>query len=228
MAAGQRLLNADLADAVLVGGVDTLCKLTLNGFDSLESLSSGICQPCGTNRDGINIGEAAGLFLLSKAPAAVMLLSSGESMDAWHISAPHPEGKGAAEAMQKALDTAQLEAGDIDYLNLHGTSTPQNDAMEIKAVQTVFSDAAVALSSTKHKTGHCLGAAGAIEAFICQQVLLDQSWLPLHHAGELDDVLAGQNYVLTPHLNTPIRYAMSNSFAFGGSNISLIFGTALS
>ena len=148
-------------------------------------------------------------------------------MDAWHISAPHPEGKGAAEAMQKALDMAQLEAGDIGYLNLHGTSTPQNDAMEIKAVQTVFSDAAVALSSTKHKTGHCLGAAGAIEAFICQQVLLDQSWLPLHHAGELDDALAGQNYVFTPHLNTPIRYAMSNSFAFGGSNISLIFGTAL-
>ena len=227
MAAGQRLLNANLADAVLVGGVDTLCKLTLNGFDSLESLSSGICQPCGVNRDGINIGEAAGLFLLSKVPAPVMLLSSGESMDAWHISAPHPEGKGAAEAMQKALDAAQLQASDIDYLNLHGTSTPQNDAMEMKAVQTVFSDAAVALSSTKHKTGHCLGAAGAIEAFICQQVLLDQSWLPLHHAGELDDALAGQNYVFTPHLNTPIRYAMSNSFAFGGSNISLIFGTAL-
>lgn len=227
LAAGQRLLNADLADAVLVGGVDTLCKLTLNGFDSLESLSSGICQPCGVNRDGINIGEAAGLFLLSKVPAPVMLLSSGESMDAWHISAPHPEGKGAAEAMQKALDAAQLQASDIGYLNLHGTSTPQNDAMEIKAVQTVFSDAAVALSSTKHKTGHCLGAAGAIEAFICQQVLLDQSWLPLHHAGELDDALAGQNYVFTPHLNTPIRYAMSNSFAFGGSNISLIFGTAL-
>ena len=227
MAAGQRLLNANLADAVLVGGVDTLCKLTLNGFDSLESLSSGICQPCSANRDGINIGEAAGLFLLSKAPAPVMLLSSGESMDAWHISAPHPEGKGAAEAMQKALGAAQLQASDIDYLNLHGTSTPQNDAMEMKAVQTVFSDAAVALSSTKHKTGHCLGAAGAIEAFICQQVLLDQSWLPLHHAGELDDALAGQNYVFTPLLNTPIRYAMSNSFAFGGSNISLIFGTAL-
>ena len=130
-------------------------------------------------------------------------------------------------SLQKALDAAQLQASDIDYLNLHGTSTPQNDAMEMKAVQTVFSDAAVALSSTKHKTGHCLGAAGAIEAFICQQVLLDQSWLPLHHAGELDDALAGQNYVFTPHLNTPIRYAMSNSFAFGGSNISLIFGTAL-
>lgn len=227
MAAGQRLLNADLADAVLVGGVDTLCKLTLNGFDSLESLSSSICQPCGANRDGINIGEAAGLFLLSKAPAPVMLLSSGESMDAWHISAPHPEGRGAAEAMQKALAAAQLEARDIGYLNLHGTSTPQNDAMEIKAVHTVFSDNMVALSSTKHKTGHCLGAAGAIEAFICQQVLLDQSWLPLHHSGELDETLAKQNYVLDPNLTASIRYVMSNSFAFGGSNISLILGTVL-
>lgn len=148
-------------------------------------------------------------------------------MDAWHISAPHPEGRGAAEAMQTALDAAGLSAADIGYLNLHGTSTPQNDAMEIKAVQTVFADAHVPLSSTKHKTGHCLGAAGAIEAFICQQVLLDQSWLPLHHAGKLDDALAGQDYVFTPHLTPPIHYVMSNSFAFGGSNISLIFGAVL-
>lgn len=227
MVAGQRLLNADLADAVLVGGVDTLCKLTLNGFDSLESLSGSICQPCGASRDGINIGEAAGLFLLSKEPAPVMLLSSGESMDAWHISAPHPQGKGAAEAMKKALDAAGLGADDIGYLNLHGTSTPQNDAMEVKAVQTVFSDCKVAISSTKHKTGHCLGAAGAIEAFICQQVLQDQTWLPLHHAGELDADLADQHYVLDSQLPQPIRYAMSNSFAFGGSNISLILGTVL-
>ena len=156
-----------------------------------------------------------------------MFLGGGESMDAWHISAPHPEGMGAAQAMQRALANAQLNASQIDYLNLHGTATPQNDAMEIKAVQTVFSDAAVALSSTKHKTGHCLGAAGAIEAFICQQVLFDQSWLPLHHAGELDEALVGQNYVRVPHLAAPIRYVMSNSFAFGGSNISLILGTAL-
>ncbi len=227
MAAGQRLLHADLADAVLVGGVDTLCRLTLNGFDSLESLSDSICQPCGESRDGINIGEAAGLFLLSKDTAPVMLLSSGESMDAWHISAPHPEGQGAAEAMQKALDAAGLKAADIGYLNLHGTATPQNDAMEIKAVRSVFGSRAVALSSTKHKTGHCLGAAGAIEAFICQQTLLDQSWLPLHHAGAIDPALADQSYVQDSRLQQPLSYVMSNSFAFGGSNISLILGTFL-
>ena len=227
MAAGQRLINADLADAVLVGGVDTLCQLTLNGFSSLESLSHGLCQPCGAQRDGINIGEAAGLFLLSKQTAPVMLMAAGESMDAWHISAPHPEGKGAAEAMQKALEMAGLAAQDIGYLNMHGTATPQNDAMEIKAVQTVFQHHAVPLSSTKHKTGHCLGAAGAIEAVICQQVLADQSWLPLHQSGHIDAELDEQNYVLNAQLPQPIDYVMSNSFAFGGSNISLIFGTQL-
>lgn len=224
LAAGQRLLNAGLADVVLVGGVDTLCKLTLNGFNSLESLSQGICQPCGQQRDGINIGEAAALFLLSKQTAPTLLISAGESMDAWHISAPHPEGQGAAKAMQTALDLAQLNATEIGYLNLHGTATPQNDAMEIKAVQQVFQNYPVPLSSTKHKTGHCLGAAGAIEAFICQQILKAQTWLPLHQTSLLDAELDTQNYVEHAELSHKIRYVMSNSFAFGGSNISLIFG----
>lgn len=227
MAAGQRLINADLADAVLVGGVDSLCQLTLNGFNSLESLSNDLCQPCGAQRDGINIGEAAGLFLLSKETAPVMLMAAGESMDAWHISAPHPEGKGAAAAMQKALDSAGITARDIGYLNMHGTATPQNDAMEIKAVHTVFQSYDVPISSTKHKTGHCLGAAGAIEAAICQQVLADQSWLPLHQSGSIAPELDEQNYVMNAQLQQPIHYVMSNSFAFGGSNISLIFGTQL-
>lgn len=225
MAAGQRLINAGLADAVLVGGIDTLCKLTLNGFDCLDSLSHSICRPCGLGRDGINIGEAAGLFLISKTPAPVMLLSAGESMDAWHISAPHPEGQGAAEAMQKALDMAQLSYSDIGYLNMHGTSTPQNDAMEVKAVRTVFKEYNVALSSTKHKTGHCLGAAGAIEAFICHQILKEQTWLPLHHSDVIDPELDDRNYVLDSKVYQPLQFIMSNSFAFGGSNISLIFGT---
>ena len=226
-AAGQRLINAGLADVVLVGGVDTLCKLTLNGFHSLESLSDTVCQPCGQDRDGINIGEAAALFLLSKEVAPVMLMSAGESMDAWHISAPHPEGDGAMRAMQAALDMAHLDASEIGYLNLHGTATPQNDAMEIKAVQTIFQNIAVPLSSTKHKTGHCLGAAGAIEAMICNQILKDQSWLPLHQQVVVDSKLTGVNYVNYPDLDQSIQYVMSNSFAFGGSNISLIFGTQL-
>lgn len=234
MAAGQRLLNADLADAVLVAGVDTLSHLTLNGFASLENLSSSICRPCGDQRDGINIGEAASLFLLSKQPAALMLLSAGESMDAWHISAPHPEGRGAVVAMQSALHQAGLQANQISYLNLHGTATTHNDAMEIKAVRQVFQQHPVAISSSKHQTGHCLGAAGALEAYICMQVLADQDWLPLHHQGKIDPELADMNYVTTQYLkddlgstraSANLSYVMSNSFAFGGSNISLIFGT---
>lgn len=223
-AAGQRLIQADLADAVLVGGVDTLCQLTLNGFNSLESLSADICQPCGVDRDGINIGEAAALFLLTKDQAPIMLYGVGESMDAWHISAPHPEGLGAEKAMQSALDTAEISPQQIGYVNLHGTATPQNDAMEIKAVRRVFKDVNVPLSSTKHKTGHCLGAAGAIEAFICIQVLKDQDWLPSHQDTKIDPALADQNYVQQQQPSTAIQYVMSNSFAFGGSNISLLFG----
>ncbi|KYQ85525.1 3-oxoacyl-ACP synthase [Acinetobacter sp. NRRL B-65365] len=223
-AAGQRLIQAGLADAVLVGGVDSLCQLTLNGFNSLESLSADICQPCGINRDGINIGEAAALFLLTKASAPIMLYGVGESMDAWHISAPHPEGLGAATAMQRALESAAVTPEQVGYINLHGTATPQNDAMEIKAVRQIFSAQHVALSSTKHKTGHCLGAAGAIEAFICTQLLKDQNWLPLHQHTEIDPDLADQHYVTDSQQTGNIKYVLSNSFAFGGSNISLLFG----
>lgn len=224
-ASGQRLLNADLADAVLVVGVDTLSRLTLNGFNSLENLSAGICTPCGAQRDGINIGEAASVFLLSKETAPVLLLAAGESMDAWHISAPHPEGAGAVKAMQAALEMASLQPTQIDYLNLHGTATTHNDAMEIKALRQVFADHPLLISSTKHQTGHCLGAAGALEAFICTRLLCDQNWLPLHHSGVIDPALDDQYYVDQAERVQPINFVMSNSFAFGGSNISLIFGT---
>jgi 3-oxoacyl-[acyl-carrier-protein] synthase-1 len=134
LASAQRLINAGICDAVLVGGVDSLCRLTLNGFNSLESLSSERCRPFSQDRDGINIGEAAALFILSKQPAEVMLYGVGESSDAWHISAPHPEGTGAAVAMQRALDSAGMRPTDIAYVNLHGTATKQNDAMEAKAI----------------------------------------------------------------------------------------------
>ncbi len=222
-ATAQRLLNSDQADIVLVGGVDTLCGLTLHGFNSLESLSSSICTPCGAHRDGINIGEAAALFVLSRDHAPVNLFASGESMDAWHISAPHPEGKGAERAMREALKQANLSAQEIDYLNMHGTATPQNDAMETRAIHTIFGED-LPVSSTKHKTGHCLGAAGAIEAYICQQVLSSEdTWLPWHHDGEMDINLNALNYVRPQSTFKKANIVMSNSFAFGGSNISLIF-----
>lgn len=225
IAAGKRLLNADLADVVLVGGVDTLCPLTLNGFNCLDSLSQHLCQPFGAKRDGINIGEAAALFVLTRDKAKTMLLGSGDAMDAWHISAPHPEGLGAYHAMNNALKSAQLEISQIDYINLHGTATPQNDAMEAKAVRQLCQQYQPFVSSTKHKTGHCLGAAGAIEAYICQQILQDeQQWLPHQHGEMIDDALSDLNYVSAQSTIGKVDYILSNSFAFGGSNSCLVFG----
>lgn len=223
LAVGQRLLATGLADVVVVGGVDTLCPLTLNGFDSLESLSAGVCQPCGAKRDGINIGEAAAMFVLTADTADVMLVGAGESMDAWHISAPHPDGVGAYQAMNMALKQAGLMADDIDYINMHGTATPQNDAMETKAINRLFPRNPL-ISSTKHKTGHCLGASSAIEASICTHILsTDELWLPYHCNSVLDNDLPPMNYVKQNSDIRKVNHILSNSFAFGGSNVSLIF-----
>lgn len=228
LATAQRLINSGVCDAVLAGGVDSLCRLTLNGFHSLESLSESQCRPFAQDRDGINIGEAAALFILSRQDAAVSLLSSGESSDAWHISAPHPEGEGARIAMQRALQQAGLEAGQIGYLNLHGTATRQNDAMEAKAVQALFAESAIQVSSSKQYTGHCLGAAGAVEAAILHAFISDQhsSLLPVHGQYTFDaeclPLRFSQQGASWPEYLP--RRAISNSFAFGGSNISLILG----
>ena len=144
IAAGQRLISNDICDAVLVGGVDTLCRLTLRGFRSLELVSDERCRPMDRQRKGINIGEAAGLLLLEKPASSNQhyphVLSVGESSDAHHMSAPHPQGLGAKLAMQKALHMAAIQAEDIDYLNLHATATPMNDQVEARAVYDIFAD----------------------------------------------------------------------------------------
>ncbi|MND67422.1 3-oxoacyl-[acyl-carrier-protein] synthase 2 [compost metagenome] len=227
----RRLLDLGICDAVLCGGVDTLCTLTLNGFSALEALSNQRCNPFSRNRDGINIGEAAALFVMSKAPGAIALLGAGASSDAHHISAPDPSGQGALQAMEKALAQARLTPGQIDYVNLHGTATAHNDAMESLAVHTLFPHG-VACSSTKPMSGHTLGAAGALEAAFCWLTLAPYnpgSRLPPH-------VWDGQPDSALPHLQLvqandclPVkgpRYLMSNSFAFGGNNVCLIFGDA--
>ena len=224
----QRLLKSGMAKAVLVGGVDTLCQLTLNGFHALDSLSSTPCIPFQKGRKGINIGEGAAFMLLSlekpntKSPIA--LLGVGESSDAYHISAPDPEGCGAEKAMRNALDDAHLSPSDVGYINAHGTATPLNDAMESKAIYRVFAQSAP-VSSTKSLTGHTLGAASAIEACICWHILnadlnLPAPLLQKSIDPELDPIrLVQANEKLTK------RVILSNSFAFGGNNVSLIFGT---
>ncbi|MCL9774230.1 beta-ketoacyl-[acyl-carrier-protein] synthase family protein [Vibrio methylphosphonaticus] len=222
----KRLLKSGLVDAVIVGGVDTLCALTLNGFNSLEALSSRLCRPFDEDRNGINIGESAAFMLLSTTPspaskAHIALLGVGDSSDAHHISAPHPEGNGAEQAMQKALIDAHLSAEDIGYINAHGTATPLNDRMESKAIARVFGQS-VPVSSTKPLTGHTLGAASATEAAIAWYILNYDLLLPKQHcqnkASDIEITLVETDIKLNGGA------ILSNSFAFGGNNISLIFG----
>ncbi|MFB2656415.1 beta-ketoacyl-[acyl-carrier-protein] synthase family protein [Shewanella xiamenensis] len=234
-ASAKRLLEAKLCDMVIVGGIDSLCQLTVNGFHALESVSKGHCNPFSTNRDGINIGEGAALFTLTLATdntaneACVLLAGIGESSDAHHMSAPHPEGAGAIAAMQAALDDAQISAQDIDYINLHGTATPKNDAMESRAVLSVFGDTPPPASSTKPLVGHTLGAAGAIEAAFCYLLLSQHNHsfaLPPHRFDGQQDPQDPSIALVAPMQfaeHGKLNYVMSNSFAFGGSNASLIF-----
>ncbi|CAI8982635.1 3-oxoacyl-(acyl-carrier-protein) synthase I [Pseudomonas sp. IT-P44] len=230
----QRLLDLGLCDAVLCGGVDSLCKLTLNGFSALEAVSEQRCNPFSVNRNGINIGEAAVLFLMTKVAGdkpSIALLGSGASSDAHHISAPEPTGRGALQAMRKALGRANLQPEQIGYLNLHGTATQHNDAMESLAVSALF-PAGVPCSSTKPMTGHTLGAAGALEAAFCWLSLSADNQthtLPPHvWDGQPDPQLPALNWVTPADRLASIapRYLMSNSFAFGGNNVSLIIGDA--
>lgn len=228
MASAARLIKMGVCDAVITGGVDSLCQFTVAGFSALESVSQQICQPMSANRDGINIGEGAALFLMSKQAANVALVGWGESSDGHHMSAPDPTGVGATLAIQQALQRAHLSASDIDYINMHGTATLQNDAMESRVIQAVFGDQVLS-SSTKAFTGHTLGAAAAIEAALCWICMQDdnpQGQVPAHlWDGALDPELPILNLSRADsRLGRPIRYALSNSFAFGGSNASLILG----
>ena len=226
-AAAARQLALGTIDAALVGGVDSLCLTTLYGFASLQLTSSEPCRPYDAARNGISIGEGAAFALLERVDRAkagdVLLLGAGESSDAYHMSSPHPEGRGARQAMDAALRSAGLTVDAIDYINLHGTSTPANDAAEGKAVATLFGDR-VPCSSTKGATGHTLGAAGAVEAVICALALQD-GFLPGSPGTRTVDPQIPLNYRVD-RTDAALRIALSNSFGFGGSNCSLIFGVA--
>ncbi|ARU31064.1 beta-ketoacyl-[acyl-carrier-protein] synthase II [Sulfuriferula sp. AH1] len=224
----RRMMAAGLIDAAVVGGVDSLCLTTLYGFNSLGLTAAQSCRPYDASRDGISIGEGGAFALLEHAPEqldndAILLLGVGESSDAYHMSSPHPEGLGARMAMQAALDTAGLSPRDIDYINLHGTSTQSNDAAEGKAVTTIFGTD-TPCSSTKGATGHTLGAAGGVEAVICA-LALRHSLLPAGINTRKLDPDIRLNYLLE-NRSQPLKRVMSNSFGFGGTNCSLIFGRA--
>ena len=221
----SRMMAAGLIDAAVVGGVDSLCLTTLYGFNSLELLSTRPCRPYDASRDGLSIGEGAAFALLEPLAGGgeVALLGVGESSDAHHMSAPHPEGLGARLAIESALAAAGLAPVDIDYVNLHGTATPSNDAAEDKAVAGIFGTA-TACSSTKGATGHTLGAAGALEAVIAVLALRHGLQPGGVNTERLDPQLRA-HYVLETR-SAPVRRVLSNSFGFGGTNCSLVLGLA--
>ncbi|MEO8314392.1 MAG: beta-ketoacyl-[acyl-carrier-protein] synthase family protein [Pseudomonadota bacterium] len=222
----QRMIQAGLIDAALVGGVDSLCLTTLYGFHSLQLTARGPCRPFCAERDGLSIGEGAAFALLERADiqggSGIALLGVGESNDAYHISSPHPDGLGARLAMEQALKAAGLEPGQIDYVNLHGTATPGNDRAEGRAVARVMG-ARTPCSSTKGATGHTLGAAGALEAVICA-VSIKGGFMPAGINTTNVDPSMEIEYLTSTRI-APVSRVLSNSFGFGGTNCSLIIGT---
>lgn len=227
-ASAQRAIEAGLIDAALVGGVDSLCLTTLYGFHSLQLVARTPCRPFDVARDGLSIGEAAAFALLERPGRrteadSVLLLGAGESSDAFHMSSPPPDGRGAREAMQKALTAAGLGPADIGYINFHGTGTASNDAAEARAVASVLGPA-VPGSSTKGATGHTLGAAGALEAVICA-LALRHGLMPAGVNTQVVDSALPVRY-LRENVSVPLSRVMSNSFGFGGSNCSLILARA--
>lgn len=222
-AQAARMIKADVVDAALVGGVDTLCGSVLYGFNALGLVSATPCMPFDACRDGLSLGEAGGFAIIERddGGAALALVGYGESSDAHHMSAPHPDGLGAQLSMRDALARAGIEAAEVGYLNLHGTSTPANDRVEALAVKAMFPDNLHA-SSSKGWTGHTLGAAGIVESVIAL-LALERGLLPATLNSAVPDPACGPQIRFAAQEKS-IRYAMNNSFGFGGNNCSLLFG----
>lgn len=226
-ASAERLIRLGLVDAAVVGGVDTLCGSVLYGFNSLELVSPQPCRPFDAARDGISLGEAAGFALVERAPAdassadALYLLGYGEASDAHHMSTPHPQGAGAERALDDALARSGLGTDDIDYINMHGTASTKNDEVEGALITRRFPESTHA-SSTKGFTGHTLGAAGIVEAAI-SLLALETGLMPGTVNTTVLDTDCGPQIKLQPARGA-VKYALSNSFGFGGNNCALIFG----
>ena len=223
-ASAARLIQSGLVDAVLIGGIDSLARMTLQGFYSLGILSSTQCRPFGAERNGINIGEGAALLLVEREAedAEIILLGVGESADAYRMSSPEPSGRGAREAMERAMAQAKIGPGDVDHINAHGTATKLNDAAEALAIEALFGDR-VPVTSTKGYTGHLLGGAGGTEMVFAIHAIRSGRVPATLGALPLDPALRIQ--VATEALQQPVRRVLSNSFAFGGSNVSVLVGS---
>jgi 3-oxoacyl-[acyl-carrier-protein] synthase-1 len=220
LASAQRLIAADVIDAAVVGGIDTLCSLTLQGFHALQALDRRPCRPFSSERAGLSLGEGGVLAVVERAGEARVLVEGvGETSDAYHVSAPHPEGRGALAAMRGALEQAGCDPCEVDHVNAHGTGTQLNDVAEAAAIAALFGDE-VPVVSTKGYTGHTLGAAGAIE-FAFSACAIEEGWIPASlHADPIDPRVTVRVPRGTTRLNC--RRVLSNSFAFGGSNVSVL------
>lgn len=220
----QRLIATGLCDAVVVGGVDSLCLTTLYGFSSLELTAPEPCRPGDPDRRGISIGEAAGFALVeadTEDAEDLCVFGVGESVDAYHMSTPHPEGAGAELAMRRALGAAGMPIERVDYVNLHGTASRVNDAAEDRALEAVFGPGKPC-SSTKGWTGHTLGAAGITEMVI-GALAIEHGFIPGTLNTRRVDPAFSADYRLENRDEAPSR-VLSNSFGFGGNNCSLLFG----
>ena len=218
-------LSKGIYQNALVVGADALSYTTIGGFLSLGVLSSNVCRPFDIHRDGMNVSEAVACLLLQTEPKenSVELCGAGYSSDAHHMTQPHPEGAGAQMAMERALESAGIQSGQVDYINAHGTGTAANDSAEAAAIGRVFPHRPP-VSSTKSITGHSLGAAGALEAIISCMAISRQTVLPNTF---LETPESSELHFATEAFEKKIDYVVSNSFAFGGNNCSLVFGRVL-
>lgn len=225
-ASARRLIESGIVDAAIVGGVDGRCRFATNGFNALEALSHGDVAPFSASRDGINLGEGAALFTMETEPDfdngfCVRLAGVGETSDAYHATAPDPEGKGAEASMRAALEEAGMGAEDVEYVNMHGTGTLANDEMEGRAIWRVFGDK-VLCASTKALTGHCLGAAGAVEAALGWLMLKYGGIIPHVGTSVVDSAIPQIKLAQKTDAGNRVKNFLSNSFAFGGSNASVL------
>lgn len=218
----KRLIENDICDAVIAGGVDSLAHVAVYGFNALEVLSHNKSLPFSKNRKGINIGEAAALFTIEKSEYGYKILSVGETSDAYHTSTPEPEGIQASNAIEKAIKEAGIVPDEVDYINLHGTGTLANDAMEANAVFRVFQDK-VYCSSTKPYTGHCLGAAAALETALCCHTIKNGLILKHIYDGEYD-LNIPHIKLADDNMEKRVKIALCNAFGFGGTNSVMLIG----
>lgn len=231
IALGYDLIKSNEADIVLVGGADYLCEFTIFGFNSLKSLSKGICKPFDDNRDGLNIGEASVFFIFEEINHAKNrgvekyygeILGYGLANEAYHMTSPNPSGEGATFAMEMAIKEAGINPEDIDYINAHGTGTRANDIMELNAIRSLFNENTY-VSSIKSRTGHCLGAAGSVE-LACSLLAINSNYIPTTLNSKLD-IEGGEKYLYRKNSNKKVKYFLSNSFAFAGNIASVLIKT---